>query len=66
MPQPKDITEEELLKLLEAEDPFGFRVPMSIGEPHAEIDKSKQGDWWSFKTYLVLTTGRGVDWCLMN
>ncbi|XP_062566977.1 PIH1 domain-containing protein 1-like [Saccostrea cucullata] len=43
VPQPKDITEEELLKLLESEDPFGFRVPMSIGEPHAEIDKSGQG-----------------------
>ncbi|XP_061176430.1 PIH1 domain-containing protein 1-like [Saccostrea echinata] len=43
VPQPKEITEEELLKLLESEDPFGFRVPMSIGEPHAEIDKSGQG-----------------------
>lgn len=43
VPQPKDITEEDLLALLESEDPFGFRVPMSIGEPHAEIDKSGHG-----------------------
>lgn len=43
VPQPKDITEEDLLELLESEDPFGFRVPMSIGEPHAEIDKSGHG-----------------------
>ncbi|XP_048765191.1 PIH1 domain-containing protein 1-like [Ostrea edulis] len=43
VPQPRDITEEDLLKLLESDDPFGFRVPMSIGEPHAEIDKSGQG-----------------------
>ncbi|KAK3098228.1 hypothetical protein FSP39_017404, partial [Pinctada imbricata] len=43
VPQAKDITEEELLKLLDSDDPFGFRVPMSIGEPHAELDKSGQG-----------------------
>jgi len=39
LPAPKDISDEELLKLLEAEDPSGFRIPMSLGEPHAELDK---------------------------
>ena len=39
MPAAKDITDEELLRLLEAEDPSGFRIPMSLGEPHAELDK---------------------------
>ena len=39
LPAPKDIGDEELLKLLEAEDPSGFRIPMSLGEPHAELDK---------------------------
>jgi len=39
LPAPKDITDEELLKLLEAEDPSGFRIPMSLGEPRAELDK---------------------------
>lgn len=31
------------MKLLDSEDPFSFRVPMSLGEPHAEIDKSGNG-----------------------
>ncbi|KAK2192838.1 hypothetical protein NP493_21g01000 [Ridgeia piscesae] len=43
LPTPKDITDEELLKLLEAEDASGFRIPMSLGEAHAEIDKSGNG-----------------------
>lgn len=43
VPEPRDITDEELLKLLDSEDPFSFRVPMSLGEPHAEIDKSGNG-----------------------
>lgn len=34
------MTDEELLKLLDSEDPFGYRIPMSLGEPHAELDKS--------------------------
>lgn len=33
------MSDEELIKLLESDDPTGFRIPMSIGEPHAEIDK---------------------------
>jgi hypothetical protein len=43
LPAPKDITDEELLKLLESEDPSGFRIPMSLGEPHAELDKGGKG-----------------------
>ncbi|KAI0208774.1 PIH1 domain-containing protein 1 [Lamellibrachia satsuma] len=43
VPAPRDITDEELLKLLEAEDASGFRIPMSLGEAHAEIDKSGNG-----------------------
>ena len=39
LPVPKDISDEELLRLLEAEDPSGFRIPMSLGEPHAELDQ---------------------------
>jgi len=39
LPAPKDISDEELCKLLEAEDPLGFRIPMSLGEPHAELDQ---------------------------
>jgi hypothetical protein len=38
---PRDITEPELIKLIETEDSaFQFRIPMSLGEPHAELDNS--------------------------
>lgn len=43
VPEPRDITEDELLQLLDSDDPFSFRVPMSLGEPHAEMDKSGNG-----------------------
>lgn len=43
VPEPKDLTDDELLQVLESEDPTQFRIPMSIGEPHAEIDKSGSG-----------------------
>lgn len=35
-----DVTEDELLQMLE-EDQAGFRIPMSLGEPHAELDASQ-------------------------
>lgn len=43
VPDPNDLSDDELIKLLESEDPTGYRIPMSIGEPHAEIDKSGKG-----------------------
>lgn len=43
VPPPPDISEAELVELLQSEDPSGFRVPMSLGEPHAEIDNSSNG-----------------------
>ncbi|RUS76933.1 hypothetical protein EGW08_015306 [Elysia chlorotica] len=43
VPEPKDLTDDELLQVLDSEDPTQFRIPMSIGEPHAEIDKSGSG-----------------------
>ncbi|XP_005094795.1 PIH1 domain-containing protein 1 [Aplysia californica] len=43
VPEPKDLTDDELLQVLDSEDPTQFRIPMSIGEPHAEIDKSGGG-----------------------
>lgn len=42
IPPPADVTEEELLQMLE-EDQAGFRIPMSLGEPHAELDAKGQG-----------------------
>lgn len=47
LPDPPDITEEKLVELIQvtedAEGAEGFRVPMSLGEPHAELDKSGKG-----------------------
>ncbi|ESO93320.1 hypothetical protein LOTGIDRAFT_216148 [Lottia gigantea] len=43
VPSPPDITDDELIKILESDDPTQFRIPMSIGAPHAELDKSGQG-----------------------
>lgn len=43
IPSPKDITDNELIELIESEDPSRFRVPLSLGEPHVEVDKSGKG-----------------------
>ena len=40
IPAPKDLSDEDLLKLLESEDQSGYRIPMSIGEGHVEVDNS--------------------------
>ncbi|XP_062422270.1 PIH1 domain-containing protein 1 isoform X2 [Pungitius pungitius] len=43
VPLPPEISREELVQLLQSEDPSGYRVPMSIGEPHTEIDNNSHG-----------------------
>ncbi|ELT88041.1 hypothetical protein CAPTEDRAFT_225542, partial [Capitella teleta] len=43
LPDAKDLKDEELVELLNSEDPSGFRIPMSLGEPHAEVDNSGKG-----------------------
>ncbi|XP_076445788.1 PIH1 domain-containing protein 1-like [Babylonia areolata] len=43
VPPTKDLTDDELLKILESDDMSQFRIPMCIGEPHAELDKSGGG-----------------------
>uniref|UniRef100_A0A069DYP7 PIH1 domain-containing protein 1 n=1 Tax=Panstrongylus megistus TaxID=65343 RepID=A0A069DYP7_9HEMI len=40
VPAPKDISEQELIELLDSEDPSSYTVPMSIGDLHVESDKS--------------------------
>ncbi|XP_075046483.1 PIH1 domain-containing protein 1 [Mixophyes fleayi] len=40
IPAPPDLSEQELVTILESDDPSGYRVPMSIGEPHLEVDNS--------------------------
>lgn len=43
VPAPVAITDDELIKLLEQDDQNagGYRIPMSLGEPHAELDNSE-------------------------
>ncbi|XP_005996778.1 PIH1 domain-containing protein 1 [Latimeria chalumnae] len=43
IPSAPSLSEEELVQLLESDDPSGYRIPMSLGEPHAEIDNSGNG-----------------------
>jgi len=40
LPAPEDINEDTLKEIWTSEDPSSFRVPMSIGEGHAEVDKA--------------------------
>ncbi|CAH0714255.1 unnamed protein product, partial [Brenthis ino] len=40
IPCPRDISNEELMQILNSEDPSSYRVPMSIGEGRTELDKS--------------------------
>lgn len=43
LPSPKDITERELQNLLEDPDATQFNIPLALGDPHAETDKSGKG-----------------------
>ncbi|XP_016343300.1 PIH1 domain-containing protein 1-like [Sinocyclocheilus anshuiensis] len=43
VPPPPHLSQEALVDLLESEDPTSYRVPMSLGEPHTEVDNSSQG-----------------------
>ncbi|XP_063157227.1 PIH1 domain-containing protein 1 isoform X2 [Candoia aspera] len=43
IPSPPDLTNEELACLIESENASTFRIPMSLGEPHVEMDKSGTG-----------------------
>uniref|UniRef100_A0A8C1HBS2 PIH1 domain-containing protein 1 n=1 Tax=Cyprinus carpio carpio TaxID=630221 RepID=A0A8C1HBS2_CYPCA len=43
VPPPPHLSQQALVDLLESEDPTSYRVPMSLGEPHTEVDNSSQG-----------------------
>lgn len=40
IPAPKDVTDQELIAILESEDPSSYRIGMSIADEHKEPDKS--------------------------
>ncbi len=39
IPSPVDVTESELTRIFESDEPSTFRIPMSLGEGHEEVDK---------------------------
>lgn len=39
LPEPQEISEKELIQILESDDPTSYRVPLSLGLPHEELDK---------------------------
>ena len=41
--KPKDLSEDEVRRIVEKDDPTKFRVPMGIGEAHKEHDKEGKG-----------------------
>ncbi|CAG5898088.1 unnamed protein product [Menidia menidia] len=38
VPPPPELSRDELVELLQLDDPSSYRVPMSLGEPHTEVD----------------------------
>ena len=43
IPAPKEVSDQELVDILQSVDPTQYRVPMSLGEPHVELDNRGQG-----------------------
>lgn len=48
LPAPKDISDAELQQLLDDPDATQFKVPLALGDPHAETDKSGKGQLSQF------------------
>lgn len=68
VPPPREITETELQEMVRAlnddDETVDFRVPMSIGEPHAELDNQNKGctafDIVINPNYLTKLQGSGI------
>uniref|UniRef100_A0A8D2LLI8 PIH1 domain-containing protein 1 n=1 Tax=Varanus komodoensis TaxID=61221 RepID=A0A8D2LLI8_VARKO len=66
IPPPPDLTNEELACLIESENASTFRIPMSLGEPHAEVDKSecplhRRGNNQFLKEFFVTIALEGLS-----
>lgn len=44
IPAPKEVSDKELTEILQSVDATQYRVPMSLGEPHVELDNRGQGE----------------------
>lgn len=56
---PRQISEEELIEIVKAEDPGRFRVPISLGEPIADLDKSWTNSFFHLFSKIFLSDGDG-------
>jgi len=54
IPSPVDITESELTRILDSDEPSTFRIPMSLGEGHEEVDKCNLIYRFFFLTKIVI------------
>lgn len=60
VPAAKEVSEEELVKAFHSVDPTQYRVPMSLGEPHVEVDNRGQGGVLCFYFALYIVVGHVV------
>lgn len=52
VPPPPALSQDALVELLESDDPTGYKVPMSLGEAHTEMDNSK--NFLSYSSFASL------------
>lgn len=57
IPPPPEISRDELVELLQSEEPSDYRVPMSLGIPHTEMDNSKWPESLFFLLMYILRWG---------
>ncbi|XP_076852455.1 PIH1 domain-containing protein 1 isoform X3 [Brachyhypopomus gauderio] len=59
VPPPPPLSEEKLVELLDSDDPTEYKVPMSLGEAHAEMDNSSN----SCTVYDIVINGAFFQKC---
>ena len=65
--KPKDLSEDEVRKIVESEDPTKFRIPMGIGEAHKERENTGKGircfdmnrDFYRVQVFLIFSLFSG-------
>ena len=55
IPAPVDVTDSELTSILQSDEPSNFRIPMSLGEGHEEVDKCRPFIFFLKDLIIILT-----------
>ena len=63
---PREITEEELIDIVKSEDPGRYRVPISLGEPVADLDKRVFSNIASLKKHNGIFRFRRSSLCHLH